>query len=484
MQKINSDLIVIAAGAAGLSAAIAAAQSGLSVVVFEKNAVAGGTANRGMGPLGIESRHTRARLLQPTKDEAFKVFMDYTHWRVDAKLVRAFLNKSGDTIHWLESLGVEFVEPATYFTGSYSTWHLVKPEVGPPGPGGAATMVKILHQKALELGVKFYFETSVQQLIKEDESIVGILALDKENRKIEASAKAIVIATGGFGNSPEMIRNFAGYEMDKDIYPFKIEGITGDGIRMAWEVGAKKTEMSMELVYGMPDPLNVPPQLHEACRQPHLFVNYLGERFMNEGIMSNVTFTGNAISLQKDKTGFLIFDENILKIMEQDFDTRNRVFPKTNFENSQAIIEAYLKSGTGNFYVADTLEDLCQQTGIELATLSETITSYNNYCKNGYDEQFNKERKYLRPLTGGKWYAGRHFPSAYGSAGGIKINEKAEVIGQDWKPIKGLYAAGTDACSIYGDSYPFIFPGTSMGFAINTGRIAAESIFKVFANLP
>lgn len=435
-----------------------------------------------MGPLGIESRHTRARLLQPTKDEAFKAFMEYTHWRVDARLVRTFLNKSGDTIHWLESLGVEFVEPATYFTGSYSTWHLVKPETGPPGPGGAATMMKILTRKAAELGVNLKLECAVRQIVKEDERIVGVRATDKDNTEIEARAKAVIVATGGFGNSADMVREYAGFEMDKDIYPFRIPGITGDGIRMAWAVGAQKTEMSMELIYGMPDPLNVPPPLHEACRQPHLLVNYLGERFISEGIMPNVTFTANAISLQKDKTAFLIFDEAILQRMEQDFDTRNRVFPKTCFENAQQLIEGYLQSGKGNFYVADTLDDLCEQTGIDTEGLKSTIEWYNAYCQNGYDEQFNKERKYLRPLTGGKWYAGRHFPSAYGSAGGIKINEKAEVIGQDWKPIRGLYAAGTDACSIYGDSYPFIFPGTSMGFALNTGRIAVESAAEYIKN--
>jgi len=471
-------VIIIAAGPAGLAAAISAAQSGCSVTIFEKLAMTGGTANRGMGPLGVESRHTRARLLEPTKDEAFKAFMDYTHWRVDAKLVRTFLNKSGDTIHWLESLGVEFVEPATYFKGSYSTWHLVKPEGRPPGPGCAATMMKILTQKAIELGVKIHLETPVKKIKKENDVVVGVEAMDKNGNRIEARAKAVIIATGGFGNSPKMIKDYTGFEMGKDIFPFRIPGITGDGISMAWEVGAQSTEMAMELVYGMPDPMNVPPPLHEACRQPHLLVNYLGERFMNEEVMANVTFTGNAISLQKNKTAFLIFDEHILAIMEQDFDTRNRVFPKTKFENSQGIIKAYLQSGQGNFYVADSIEELCKQTGIEQETLKSTIDQYNTFCKKGYDEQFNKDRKYLRHLKGKKWYAGRHFPSAYGSAGGIKINEKAEVIGQDWKPIKGLYAAGTDACSIYGDSYPFIFPGTSMGFALNTGRIAAESIIR------
>ena len=132
------------------------------------------------------------------------------------------------------------------------------------------------------------------------------MATDKDGNEMQARSKAVIVATGGFGNSPEMIKEHAGFEVDKDIFPFRIQGVTGDGIRMAWEVGAKKTEMSMELVYGMPDPLNVPPQLHEACRQPHLLVNYLGERFINEAIMPNVTFTGNAIALQKDKTAFLI----------------------------------------------------------------------------------------------------------------------------------------------------------------------------------
>lgn len=475
---LKSDVIIMAAGPAGLAAAITAAQAGLSVHVFEKATTTGGTANRGMGPLGIESRHTRARLLKPTKDEAFRVFMDYTHWRVDAKLVRVFLNKSGDTIHWLESLGVEFVEPATYFIGSYSTWHLVKPDDGPPGPGGAATMMKILTQEAIKLGVKIHLETPVKKIIKEEEAVAGVAAVDKNQNYVEARAKAVVVASGGFGNNPEMVRDYTGFEMDNDIFPFRVPGITGDGIRMAWELGAQKTEMSMELVYGMPDPLHVPPALHEACRQPHLLVNYLGERFMNEEVMANVTFTGNAISLQKNKTAFLIFDDHILTQMEKDFDTRSRVFPATKFENSLDTIHAYLQSGKGNFYVADSIEELCQQTGIDQIGLEATIAQYNSHCQKGYDEQFNKRQTFLRPLTGQKWYAGRHFPSAYGSAGGIKINEKAEVIGQDWKPIKGLYAAGTDACSIYGDSYPFLFPGTSMGFALNTGRIAAESIIQ------
>jgi len=81
----------------------------------------------------------------------------------------------------------------------------------------------------------------------------------------------------------------------------------------------------------------------------------------------------------------------------------------------------------------------------------------------------------LRPVRVPKFYAARLYCSAYGTLGGIKINCKAEVQDGNWKSIPGLYAAGVDACTVYGDSYPFILPGNTMGFSINTGRIAGEN---------
>jgi fumarate reductase flavoprotein subunit len=141
----------------------------------------------------------------------------------------------------------------------------------------------------------------VNEILKENDSVIGVVAIDVDGNKIKARAKAVIVATGGFGNSHEMIREYAGYEMDKDIYSFRIPELTGNGIRLAWAAGAKSTEMSMELIFGMPDPLSVPPQLHEACRQPHLMVNLLGERYFNEDVLPNVTFAANAIAQQKIK---------------------------------------------------------------------------------------------------------------------------------------------------------------------------------------
>ena len=81
----------------------------------------------GMGPLGVESRRQRLKFLGPSKDEAFRIFMDYTHWQVDARLVRAYIDKAATTIDWLEDMGVEFEDPCAYFPNGNATWHPVKP---------------------------------------------------------------------------------------------------------------------------------------------------------------------------------------------------------------------------------------------------------------------------------------------------------------------------------------------------------------------
>jgi fumarate reductase flavoprotein subunit len=474
MSELTGDVIVVAAGPAGLCAAIAAAQAGSRVLVFEKGSTTGGAANMGMGPLGVESRLQRLKQHGPTRDEAFRAFMDYTHWRVDAQLVRAYIDKAATSIDWLESLGVEFVEPAAYFPGGNFTWHIVKAGQGQPGPMAAGAMIRILTEKAKELGVKILLQTPVRQILKEKDRVVGMLAEDPSGESVEARAKAVIVCTGGFGNNPEMIKKYTGYEWGRDLASFRIPGVDGDGVRMAWEVGAATTEMTMELIYMMPGEFD--PALGEVFRQPHLMVNLLGERFMNEEIMPNTTFTGNAISRQKERMAFLIFDEAIKRHMETvGFDQVSVVFPFMKAVNFDHLLQGHLDKGFKEIFVADSLEELAAKTGIEGEGLRKTVEEYNGFCEKGYDAVFNKGHRLLRPIKTPKFYAGRFLPGAYGSVGGIKINHRTEVLDKRWKVIPGLFAAGTDACSIYGDSYVFILPGNTMGFAVNSGRIAGEN---------
>lgn len=210
LEKMKTELAVISAGPVGLAAAIAAAEQGVKVCVFEKAATVGGTANMGMGPFGVESNLQKRSFIGLTKEEAFRRFMDYEHWTVDANLVHNYIWKSGDTINWLEDMGVKFAAAAKYFPDSEATWHLVQPESGMPGPRSAGTMTRIMADRARELGVEFYMETPAVRIRKEDGRITG-LVVQRGGEELEVEAQAVLVATGGFGDNPEMIQSECGY---------------------------------------------------------------------------------------------------------------------------------------------------------------------------------------------------------------------------------------------------------------------------------
>lgn len=204
MKQLQTDVIVVAAGLSGMAAGIAAAENGAEVIIFEKSNTTGGAANMGMGPLGVGSPIQKQQMISLTPGEAFRKHMYYTHYRVDARLVRDYYYKSGETIEWLMDMGVEFLGVQRAFnapeaTRAYSdgefTWHVVKPEGGgAPGPRCATAMTKKMTERAKELGVEFYMETPVAKVIMEDGRAVGVIARDRDGGEIEARAKAVILA--------------------------------------------------------------------------------------------------------------------------------------------------------------------------------------------------------------------------------------------------------------------------------------------------
>lgn len=470
MKVIHTEVAIVGAGPAGLAAAVAAAERGAEVAVFEKGFTTGGTGNMGMGLFAVESRHQRLRQMGPSREEAFRVFMDFTHWQVDARLVRAYIDKSADTIEWLEAMGVEFLEPMAYFPGGWPTWHLVKPG---GTPGCAANMYRIMTQRARALGVRFFFNTPAKALVRDGDEVTGLWAEDREGELYRVRAKAVVIATGGFGDNPQWIEKYTGFRWGEDLFSFRIPGLKGDGIRMAWEVGAAPSRMGIQLIYIMPG--EVHPEVAEAFRQPHLLVNVKGQRFVNEGIMFNSTFIGNAISQQPGGRAFLIFDEAIKEHMKTvGLDFIHVPFPYFRVERFDELFEGGLGACPDVLFVARSLDELARKAGIDVEGLREQLERYNEYCRQGFDPEFDKPHRYLRPLTGPRYYAGRLAPGGYGTLGGIRIDHRCRVLGLDHRPIRGLFAAGTDANSINFPSYVFFLPGNTMGFAVNSGRIAGE----------
>lgn len=485
MKKMETDVIVVAAGLSGLASAIAAAECGARVIAFEKAQGTGGAANMGMGPLAVGSSVQRNQMVTITPGEAFRKHMFFTHYRVNARLVRDYYFKSADTIDWLIKMGVQFAGAQRAFaadeaTRGYSdgefTWHVVQPAGGgQPGPRCASSMIKAMTEYAAELGVEILLETPVSKIIMEDGRAVGIMAKNAAGEEIEARAGAVIIATGGFGANPKMIKEETGYEFGKTIHNFAIPGMTGDGLKMAWEAGAGKVPCTMELMYQLPNNMEHF-VLDGAFRQPCLWVNRNGERFMPEDQIANTTFTGNALTAQPGMVGFAIFDSALLrKYKKHGPDILSHIHPHDLYEQFDEAWAKDIADGYESICEADTLEELAEKAGINVKNFMEQIEEYNSMCESGYDEVFEKNRAYMQPIKKGKFYCCRQNVGAYGTLGGISINHRTEVMNAQSEVIPGLYAVGVDACNIFGDSYPFTLPGNTMGFCLNSGRIAGEN---------
>ena len=484
MKEMDFDVVVVAAGLSGLAATAQATELGLKVAAFEKSNVTGGAANMGMGPFAVGTKYQRMQAFDLTPGEAFRQHMNFVHWNADARLVRDYFFKSNDTLEWIEGMGVQFFPPAfTYpvserqraYASTFPTGHPVVPEGGGmPGPRCASAMTKKITEYALEKGAKIFTETPVTSIRMEDGKVVGIMAKDKNGEEIKVTAKAVVICTGGCGDNPQMIKEFTGSDWGKNLFSFRIPGMAGDGMKMAWEAGAGRSPVTMELMYQCPDNMTVF-SLDGAFRAPDLWVNLDGERFFDETICINSTFAANAIKRQPEHVGISILSaDQVRRYQKKGPAMVDHVHGFHMFDNFEQDVEDAIARGYQYVYKADTLEELAEQAGINKERFLETVEEYNDYCDNNCDEYFEKEARYLNPLKKGPFYALKFYIGAYGTLGGISINHKTEVLDENNRVIPGLYAAGTDTCTIYGDCYPFILGGNTMGYCLNTGRIAAE----------
>jgi len=476
MGSFDCDVVIVAGGTAGLAAAVAASESDCKVIVCEKSDRTGGCGNMASGLLAVESRYQKQMQLPLTVEEAFDYHMAYCHWRADARLVRAYLDKSADTIDWLENMGVEFRAIESHGPGNHYTWHVVK---GPGLMGACRTMMDILADKARQAEAKILLDTPVERVLHEKGRVTGVTAVDKQGDRVQVKAKAVIIATGGVYDNPEMIKEHTGLEVGRDLILRKRKGWTGDGLRMAWEAGAARSDIIMHRMHqsaflGLPT----------ACSflQPNLVVNLDGERFMNEEVITgNNMFSGNAIALQKDKCAFSIFDDNTKNHYVElgyDFQPAYGVAQSGSRLTAEGLDDEMHKAaakGDKGAYIASSLAELAAMTGIDLDGLQKTVSEYNRACETGRDLIFNRKPRYMRTVEHPPFYARKFFLDAFGSLGGIKINHKTEVLDTHDDVIPGLYAAGADAEAIYGDTYPITLPGSTMGFAINSGRIAGEN---------
>jgi fumarate reductase flavoprotein subunit len=468
---MEADVVVIGSGASGLAAALTAAEGGVSVIVFEKQRTPGGTSNFFEGMFAVESDMQREQYIEYSRDQAFKNIMEYSHWRANPRLVRAIVDESAGTIDWLRQQGVEFTGVTINMPNSPRTCHIVR--------GGGSAVVKTLVTKAKEKGTDFRLGTPVRRILKEGGHISAVL-VEGDSGDMKVAAKAVVIASGGYANNREWIKKYTGFDLGKNLIPVGNTDKFGDGIRMAWEVGAAEEGISVvELYRAGPITTEIGGQVEWPTVQPDLWVNPRGERFCDESIAFCDTSVGNVNAKYKEGYTYSLFDDSVLqRLMEKGIDksVNARTLSGSKPLNFDKELNILFEKGNTDVFVANSVQELAGKIGVDPQVLKSTVEEYNRFCEKRHDDIFAKDPKYLWPLKGPKFYAVRAHTLTLGTMGGIKINHSTEVIDKKETVIPGLYAAGYDAGGMYGDSYHIsVASGSSVGFAFNSGRIAGKS---------
>ncbi|OFW58685.1 MAG: hypothetical protein A2133_08190 [Actinobacteria bacterium RBG_16_64_13] len=470
-------MVVVGSGATGLAAAVTLAEGGAKVAVFEKQRSLGGTSNFFQGTFAVESEMQRERFITFSRDEAFRGVMEYSHWLANPRLVRAIVNESGATISWLQEQGVVFTDATINMPDSPRTYHVIK--------GRGEAVVKALVTQAKSQGAEVFSGKPVTALLKQGAKVRGVV-VDDDGEEVEVAAKAVVIATGGFANNKEWIKKYSGFDLGANLIVVGNMGKAGDGIRMAWEAGAAEEGVStLELFRVAP----VGPEFAMGCElelataQPDLWVTARGERFCDESIGFWDTQVGNAnAKYGKNADTFSLFDDSVIeRVADRGLDNNVGMdaLPGRKLVNLRKEIQAALENGSRDVFAADSIEELAGKMEADPAVLETTVDEYNEACANAYDALFAKDRKYLRPLVGPRYYAVRAHTVFLGTMGGIKVNGNLEVLDKKDEVIPGLYAGGFDAGGMYGDSYPIKgSSGLASAFALNSGRIAGKSALK------
>ncbi|HEY78860.1 MAG TPA: FAD-dependent oxidoreductase [Dehalococcoidia bacterium] len=469
-EILETDIVVIGGGGSGLSAAVAAAQKGARVTLLERRRSLGGNSKRALGIFAAESPLQRRLRIDTSRDVCFQLAMAYSHNKINPRIFRAFVNKSGDTVRWLQEQGLKFFDVPSFFPGQLvRTWHCPK--------GGGAAFINILIKSGKALGVQLITQARAKRLLLDEKgNVAGILATRK-GEPLQIKAKSVVIATGGYAGNKKLIAKY--YPLDTSNM-FRI-GLphTGDGLQIVTGIGADTEGLGTLQMTGPGFPGSLP--LSYLAKDPNaIWINKKGERFIDERAGLKQFEGVNAMLRQPDQTCFTVFDFGVRQFLIENGLTAGRGLTyREQRVSATAWVDDFQKEvGKGTVKTTDSWDEMADWMGVDSAVLKATIEDYNMGCDTGYDPIYGKSRSNLKPLRTPPYYALRCYPGLLTTIGGIKINEYWQVIGKNDRPIPGLYAGGNDTGGWVSDTYDINLAGVTFGYAINSGRIAGENAAK------
>ncbi len=448
------DVIVVGSGAAGLAAAVAAADAGASVLVVESEKRVGGSSRLSGGHFYAAgtSVQREAGVVGDTADAMFEHYMTLAQWLVDPAVVRRYCDLSAPTLEWAMGLGVKYPKEALYASGVGSIPR------GHPPEGEGAEVINVLDRHRTNRSVDVVLDSRVTALVTDDEGrVTGVKIGDDE-----ATCGAVIMATGGFGANPEMIEKYLPQAAATGDWRWYIgaEGARGDGITLGEAVGGVVDGHDRALLLATP---GFSRDLEVALPGWLVMVNRQGRRFCDE--TASYTVIAGLLNKQGGHA-YAVFDEGARADAKRS--------PQFQAYWVNEILEQ--KADEGVIFREDTLAALATNAGIDPEGLEGTVERYNIDAEEGHDTAFFKKAT-MAPIRTPPFYAAEIRPAILCWTGtGLRINADTCVINKADKPIRGLYAAGETVGNLHGDVY--IGGGGSYGPCLVFGKLAGENAAK------
>ena len=439
----SCDIVIVGAGGAGLSAAVAASETNenLKIIVLEKQGIIGGNTNYSTG--GINAAETdvqRALGIEDSKELFYDDTMRGGKWENIPELVRNFVEHAPVTISWLAGLGTDLSDVGLMGGSSVKRTH--RPQ------GGAAIgphLMKVLQTASTKDNIEIRTSNKVTGLLTSvDGSVTGVKVQNADGSSYMITSKAVIISTGGFGANLEMVTS-----LQPSLSGFATlnhPGATGDAFSWVTAIGGATIQMANIQIHPTAEAVNHI-LITEAVRgNGAILVNQGGQRFCNE--MDTRDVVSAAILKQEGGEAFLIFDQAV--------------------RESLASIETYANQHL--LSEGATIEELASRVGIPADKLAESISRYNAQQKAGLDEDFGRSAtEMVRPLETSPYYAVCVTPAIHHTMGGLSVNTETQVLRADGTPIPGLYAAGEVTGGLHGANR---LGGNGVADIVVNGRLA------------
>ena len=491
VSDAECDVVIVGAGGAGMTAALQAVDAGVnSVIVVEKAGSTGGNTSRATGGMNAaktvyqdknewSDATTQAveKTLATAKEkygdqigdliatveaqfEAYKAnptgyFDSVELFALDTMvggkclnnldLVMTLTGNSAEAIDWLATKNANLTNVGSFGGASVKRIHRATTEDGKTTPVGAYLVKVLTADVDAESKIDLRVNTAATELVMEDGKAVGV-KVKNENGEYTIRAKAVILASGGFGADLDRVA-----ELKPELKGFVTTNaptITGDGIDMATAVGAATVDMNQIQIHPSVYTETTTALITEGIRgDGAILVNQEGKRFVNElETRDNVSAAELA---QEGGYAYTILDQKMMDASS----TYNGYFTK------------------GYAVQADSYEELAEKLGIDPATLTATMETWNKAVADQKDDEFGR-LSFASALDTAPYYAIKVSPGIHHTMGGLKINTNAEVLTEAGEAIPGLYAAGEVTGGVHGANR---LGGNAVADIVVFGRIAAQN---------